>query len=517
MPSRSPPPGTPTTSNVPLDTNGNPAPPDPNHGGYALVNGLWVAWVGTVPDNPGATSVTHQGQWRLEGPKSKAESMCETWTSTIFEKSDATTAKDVLAHKELLEQHIIKHGMWDVFQLQLPIGSRTRDVNLLKQHALVSMDQVKAYCKDLKTNGDHWDKQNLQWSGTLIQNSVSSIVLRSMMNHCELSDPGPVKFMAFIKATINESSAAMDKLKLKFSNTMLKDYPGENVQRCAAEVKIMAQRLQDNQMLDPELIAKIPRIFEDSKDHRLAAWVSPESKKADDCRKVWFLLGKDDSAVPDSDKFDWMTFLSDVTEKYNELTDQERYGPAVASPEEKSADVDLPQSYFCSTAPPKQDISLAQALAALTSRLDGIESKVTANGSTSTSGRGPDGILRNRNGDPVKCFNKDCGENHYARDCPKPREGDNSGGTATRPAISWRKQNKPEDAGPETMHSMERNGRTYWYCIHCSNGNGMWTGHCSREHRHGANRPSAPRASLARTDDVDPMPSQGAFLSWAEL
>jgi hypothetical protein len=178
-------------SNAPKDANGNPAPPKPKNGGWSVCDGVWVAWVGS---DPMATEPTHQGQWRAVGPKSKAESTCTTWIADKFEKTDSTSLAEVNQFKDLLRQHLEETGMDDVFYLDLGTGSARRTVNLIDSHAMLEMEQVKACCKDLATNGDKWQKQNLTWSGKLMQNAVSGAMLTEMLNKCSIGDSGFFSF-----------------------------------------------------------------------------------------------------------------------------------------------------------------------------------------------------------------------------------------------------------------------------------------------------------------------------------
>jgi hypothetical protein len=383
--------------------------------------------------------------------------------------------------------------MLGVFLVKIGSGTSSKTVDLLTKHALIEDVQVKKHCNDLLASGDKWQKQNLAWSGMLMQNAVSPAMLAKMTTRCSIGDPGPVMFHAFCKSNMSDSYKTLDTLKKKVENMKVADFPNESLTACVNDLKPMLKRLDGAKMLDVELLTKIPTIFEDCSDAKVQSWASPYITKASEHRRLWVLCDRDDSLVPPSKKFDVWEFLQAVVEKHADLLENDRYGPAATMPKRSEAKEDLPQAF----------------MAEIKNELDGLKAAISGGHDGST-------VVRMRDGTPVKCH--ECGENHFKKDCPRlsgnsKGSGDGNGNPSNKP---WRKV-PPHDANCESKFAKNYKGRDYFWCCKCNNGNGIWTSHYTCDHR-GAPGPGSKRAeaNIALVDDSS-NDSDSGFLSFGQL
>ena len=232
------------------------APTAPRVGGVEQVGGYYTCWTGGQLDEFNVNEQTQPASsyaYRSSDLSQilKIEKVCTAGLPESrrlpvpgpMDSKDASSAVTIVTWLREITQAVIDRGLDPVFRAT--IG--TTQVFLLEKWGSATKANVDAHVAWLRTNGDSFDKQNLQLSAKFIKNSLDDELLRrveqELGNQNNHSPTGPDVFAAVISlhTVINHSTqrlyiSQLQKLKL------IKE-PGEDVTAFSDKVLSIARHI----------------------------------------------------------------------------------------------------------------------------------------------------------------------------------------------------------------------------------------------------------------------------------
>ena len=193
----------------------------------------------------------HPGQFRPIGVKleQKTRELCTKYTGNLYygieNKSTSDKPKIALAtYKTSLRQHMISHGMYDVFLFEDP-NDPTLKYDLFRNHSRATLDQVRQHWDHEVAAGrtDHYTNENLMYSGIYIRSTISSDLLQALYNDINATTNGPVTLIALLRLIYYDGYDSIEALKSELKSIELKKYSGENVIDCCVKIIEICERL----------------------------------------------------------------------------------------------------------------------------------------------------------------------------------------------------------------------------------------------------------------------------------
>ena len=229
----------------------------------------------------------HDSQYRPMDHK-EARKVRETCTSyKDSKKFDGLVVKDngqppVMMKDwiDIIRDHMIQNGMWDVFQYKDPKSKREFD--LIKSMGRFKLKDIKKYIKEKKKTADKYEMANLQMSGQYLLDAISSSVFAYVLTKVSCNDSGPEILTAIFDTCYKVTPTSMDDLKTKLRAIKLSDYPGENILKCSQEIKRISNILDGAGYWDPHLLNSILRVFKKSQDEQFRAWEISQNDKLEE-------------------------------------------------------------------------------------------------------------------------------------------------------------------------------------------------------------------------------------------
>ena len=431
-----------------------------------------IPWSGTDPDNDAlcfswsddskmwvvpynqfkqdATQIKgalHLGMYRPTNPKEarKTEEACTKYVGIKFnglpKKSQPNMS--IRVYKDMIRGHMIKTGMWDIFNIPHPDGKQS--VDLLKQHAMFDMEYIKEYEEKLLNDPSQCDsymQMNFTMSGDYLRMTLNADFLKQVLKFTSVSASGLFTFMAIMHECFSDGYDALVSIKNKLRQIKLKDYPGENVEACAEQILQYSERLYCAGAFEDDLLCDILRIFEEATDGKFRLWAMNQYRECKDYVKSR-RLGKKTSVA-----FTYDDICEKAVSEYQDLVDSGRW--ELKGVEKNTEEPELPKSY-------KAEITSAvkKAFNQTSSSGNGHGHGNSKGSGNSNEGQG------NRN----KCWN--CGGNHLRKNCPQLQ---NQSASNTNSNNHDQNGNEtpwylvPPSDGKDTM---KKNKVTYHYCRNC--------------------------------------------------
>lgn len=401
------------------------------------------------------------GQYRPSDLKSarKTETACTQYSGSKFaglNPKEGTDSPLIQAWKSATRRHHIEHGMWDCFYL---VDPRTKEHwDLFLKPNRFPLKYIQQLMQERLKEADHWEQQNLRWSGTYLRNSITESLRRKVVEEVGDNSVGPVVFAAII--TVVYQGAGYDALEAQkrlLEGLKLRDFPGENVEALNVKIKDYADRLDGADMIkrgDP-LTLKIASMYEETSDQKFLQWAFQTRTKVREgveaCRiadatlvsqKVWTI----DDLIKASNA------------EYRELKTAGRWGPAVST-KSKSGEPELPAGYMSTI-----DKKINSALAGFKATLQ-----------PTTNGGGKKGDKGKKDKTSVVCFG--CNQKgHYKSECPQNASPNNASSSSS----DW-KYTLPAGSDPATA-TLQQGKRKFKWCSKCNDGKGMFMYHHADGH-----------------------------------
>ena len=392
----------------------------------------------TSPESPccyrptDATAQMRSYPRRVEGNETKFKRDDPEYTLISF-------ATDSLAHMK-------EYGMDTFFYLE---GSNSEDEaqDLFNYHTRYSTTQVEDYIKEClgqtTTNPigigklDHWGLDALKDSGTWLMNSLDETMRVQLRPQLPPRPYGPQVWMILVREVQMDSLRRVTIMVKKFESTKVSDFKGENVRDyCTAVQDILIQLEKEKQLPPTHLLTLVDAFCDVSVQDFRVGWMA---RKKDVNNFVRDSAGKDPHLVLQLPNYThFRTLLAEAKQDYQ--NNLHRWGTT-----------------------PAKDAQLA----AMQSKLDKVTNQLSR--VNQQLEQKPDNGNNNSNKDKDKCAT--CGGSHA---------------TNQHDAVMKKKAaNKIKYAAPKQgePHTKEIDGRTMHYCSKCSNGNGRWTGHLTKDHK----------------------------------
>ena len=122
---------------------------------------------------------------------------------------------------------------------------------------------------------------------------MSNTLFQKILTLVPLKATGPEVFFTTMTTFISNSYDALEETLTHIKSLKLKNYPGENVTDCCAEILVDAERLESAGALNPEHLWYITCIFEDTSDSILHPWAIQKYKEVTEFIKKLFVCDMD--------------------------------------------------------------------------------------------------------------------------------------------------------------------------------------------------------------------------------
>jgi hypothetical protein len=415
----------------------------------------------------------HDGMYRPAGVKYEraTREMCSNYKSDVYfngmtPSGGAKIAMKVKVYKGATRAHMIKTGMWDIFNVY-DVATQG-SIDILRYHSKVSKEQMTTHIENLRTSGDSYILQNLAFSGACIRASLSPEMLRKLLREVPIDASGPESYGALMRVVHSDSYPAMQKIKQQLESIKLANYPGENVELCCDDIISLSDQLDAAGAFVPDLLCTIVQTFEGTTDHRLMTWAMNRYELV--AKRVKYLHSMQ-MGVDERDPQGYVNICHDVTAQWRSQTDSNRWTVSGGKGADKNAEPNLPAGYLAGCLPTgvTNGLSSAQVQAFTAAVLKQV-------GFANRGGGGGGGTVIGN------CHR--CGQpGHHSRHCPQNTGTQGNQGTRSQPA--WKKELKSGE-DPETATRMQ-NGKLYRYCSTC----GFFIYHHSKDHAAWAARQAA--------------------------
>ena len=397
---------------------------------------------------PKRKGAVHLEMYRPTGPKEakKAKETCTEYVGTKFNgiptKGNAPNMS-IRIYKDTIRTHMIKTGMWDIFNIPSPNASLgTQYVDLIQHHAMFTMDYVKDYVKNLvkdTTRCDNYVIQNLDWSSEYLRRSLTGEFLKLVLKFTSVNASGLEIFMAIMHECFSDSYDALVTVKDKLRRIKLRDYAGENVELCVVDILDLSDRLDCAGAFDDDLLCNIIGIFEKATDKKLSLYAMNEYAK---CKE--YIQHKRLGTTPPV-KFDYKSICNKTLDKYRELKESDRWELSGID-KDSSQEMQLPKAYEAAMQ------ALNATIEQLKKRLPAGTGNSNNTGTGTGSGRGP------------KCYN--CHQfGHIAKDCPVKSDTEKDNTPSTESGETPWYLVPPKDGKADTIK--KHKGRTHYWCTSC--------------------------------------------------
>jgi hypothetical protein len=151
------------------------------------------------PSYPNQQGPVHDGQYRPTGIKyeRKTRESCTEYSGhNTFHglvPKEGEEMVPVRTYKQTIRRHIIRSGMWNVFNIPDPCNP-TQKWDLFLKQGRFPLEYVKEYVRDFRQHADKFELQNLDWSGEYIRNTLTATLLSKVMEEVSLSASGTRNF-----------------------------------------------------------------------------------------------------------------------------------------------------------------------------------------------------------------------------------------------------------------------------------------------------------------------------------
>ena len=262
----------------------------------------------------------------------KVEETCKEFKGTKF---DGLAGKDggappllLTTYKEIICRHLIKNGMWDVFQYQLPKSKKM--ICLIENMGKVKLSEIRKHITSIKASADKYALQNLSWSGTYLLNSISNVMAKKVLQKDSITDAGPEILMAIVASFGTFTFDSMEKLKSSIKNIKLSSYAGENSVSMNLEIRAVCDRLWGAGYWDKYLLHYIASKYLQCSDEVFCIWaISHISKKT-----TAYLNATNNFHEDEIEEFTVVTYtqlVEDIAHKYEEMIESGMWGPKIPS------------------------------------------------------------------------------------------------------------------------------------------------------------------------------------------
>ena len=423
------------------------------------------------------------GQYRPRGVKSemKTQETCTRYDGTKLDGLSGTNEQPMMSistYKGLVRMHCIKNGMWDAFHIPDP-RNKALKWDVFRHQSKFPLAYVSKYINDFKNSPecDNYARQNLEFSGEYIRNTLSADFLSKVLKDVDLDASGPETFVGALLVIQSDSYEALETCKETLKKLSLMDYPGENVADCCTDIKKYAERLDSAGAFEPELLCSIAKIFESTSEKRFELWAM---QRYDECAKYVRKTKVTDAneLVREGSVITYNELTRDTSQQYRDLVEAGRYGPALKNTGPKEPT--LPAAYKAAITQ-----SVTEAL-----KQSPFHQRGGGGGGGGKQGSGEFNGL---------CYG--CGEKGHRRSkCPN-NTGDGSGNKDKTKAggedSDWR--STPPTSDPESA-TLQKFGNTYKWCSKCNlwlyhhaPGHDAWAERRAKRQKEGAAGPPAAR------------------------
>ena len=450
----------------------------------------WVCLGDYLPGKPNNQGPIHQGQFRPTNLKLSAaiEKACVTHSGPKYNGLTALEGESLIAvrtFKATCKQHMLLHGMWDVFNLPDPISGGNQD--LFERHGRFTLEHVLAHVQTRRSQADKYELENFKWSGQYLFNALSPQLLAKVIEEVGIDASGPeVLSGIFVVMYKGDGFDALERVRTMVTGLKITGFAGQNVEDYVKKVKDGCERLDSANMMKPgdDILLKIVRNLECTTVLTFQVEMGLLYKKVDKWVQACRVLDPDVAATKVT-KWDYEKVCDACVKEYRDLVAGERW---TAQANKKPSEPQLPAGF------------LAQMQSAMVASLQQQGFAQTKNGGGSGSGGGGRNSHQTANGAKTCAYCKETG--HLIADCPKlkAKKEREAGGGNSNPSASQGKDKSggndpwktvlPKGANPDTC-TKEVRGRTWKWCSKCNNGKGRFMFHHAAGHDAWAARKAA--------------------------
>ena len=256
----------------------------------------------SAPTNPPRFRSTARTQTEIDGARPKFSQTQRPTDLTALEKlrTKATAGIDpqfaltpledteeqlqntynVTMRKQHFREILIQYDMIDVFTIYVLDKGESDGLmkhqntnvpityDLLQMHSSLSINTIREYMQFLRTYGQDYDLQNLEWSEELFKNScepsLRDKVVEQSLNIPENERGGPLLFFLAMQIITTASYDTTVAMVSRITNMKLTDFPGENVHQACSQLRSAYLRLSNLNALPPDLGAKLLKVMQTS-------------------------------------------------------------------------------------------------------------------------------------------------------------------------------------------------------------------------------------------------------------
>ena len=236
-------------------------PQQPKHGNLIEIGtDVWVAYTGGKPSadwsqlESAPTTTIGPNQYRATSISTQAKSQ---YYRTQGLETKFSKGKDLQTFQRKIFDHMKLHGMDTITYLEDPYD-KSKLVSVVQDYGRYDLEEAIKLANKTRTNHfDKYDDANQVDARKYLMNSLDDELETELYNNCEDEDCFGAVWFNLIQIIQSSSMERYERVKDRIKNRSIKDFEGENVEKCAAAHYADYKELHSAGVYDPKLTLNI--------------------------------------------------------------------------------------------------------------------------------------------------------------------------------------------------------------------------------------------------------------------